>query len=56
MTEWDVILKGRRGTETVRVAAATSEAAAMLACRPGVFVSCITPVARTFVTPKQRKG
>ena len=55
MTEWDVILRGRAGTETVRVAAASSEAAAMLACRPGVYVSCITPVARTFATPK-RKG
>lgn len=55
MTEWDVILSGRAGTKTVRVAAASSEAAAMLACHPGVYVSCITPVARTFVTPKQRR-
>ena len=55
MMQWDVILQGRAGTETVRVEAASSEAAAMLAGRPGVYVSCITPVARTFATPK-RKG
>ena len=54
MMQWDVILRGRQGDETVRVEAATSEAAIMLASRPGVYASCVTPVARTFVTAKRK--